>query len=125
MPQHPYLVTVDTATAEQADTVMAERLGHDEDYGFDYGVDFTKAPSGEVFVLVIEHRHGFDVTAHRTQDGALDTVHGYVAQWWDQEINGGRADKTPMPADRDEAIRDYFEMVEGEWHTVTATVVAG
>jgi hypothetical protein len=25
---------------EEVDQVMAERLGHDEDYGFDYGVDW-------------------------------------------------------------------------------------
>lgn len=39
-----YYVTVECETAEEADTVMAERIGYDEDYGFDYTIscfDYT------------------------------------------------------------------------------------
>ncbi|TXH09347.1 MAG: hypothetical protein E6R04_08325 [Spirochaetes bacterium] len=35
---HTFRVTVSGCTAAQAEQVMAERLGHDEDYGFDYHV---------------------------------------------------------------------------------------
>lgn len=37
-----YYVTVECETVEEADTVMAERICYDEDYGFDYtiGYDF-------------------------------------------------------------------------------------
>jgi hypothetical protein len=38
-----YAVTVRAKSAEQADRVLAERLGHDEDYGFEYTiVDFGR-----------------------------------------------------------------------------------
>ena len=36
-----YVVTVTTATREQADQVMAERIGYDEDYGFAYSIDWS------------------------------------------------------------------------------------
>lgn len=35
-----YYVTVECETAEEADTVMAERIGYDEDYGFYYSIDY-------------------------------------------------------------------------------------
>lgn len=38
-----YIVTVTCATGEEADTVLAERLSHDEDYGFDYTVGWEPA----------------------------------------------------------------------------------
>lgn len=36
-----YLVTVQTDSEDHAEQVMAERLGHDEDYGFDYTVTYS------------------------------------------------------------------------------------
>lgn len=35
-----YVVRIDAATREQADQVMAERLDHDENYGFPYTVGY-------------------------------------------------------------------------------------
>ena len=35
---HTFRVTVSGCTAAQAEQVMAERLDHDEDYGFDYQI---------------------------------------------------------------------------------------
>ena len=47
---HTFTVTVSGCTAEQAEQVMAERLGHDEDYGFDYQIDYqTTTPKEGVF----------------------------------------------------------------------------
>lgn len=40
MPDFTYLVTVTAQTQEQADTVMQERILFDEDYGFDYRIDY-------------------------------------------------------------------------------------
>lgn len=37
-----YFVTVVTETQEQADTIIAERLENDEDYGFEYTVDYVR-----------------------------------------------------------------------------------
>lgn len=36
-----YTTVVDCATRDEADQVMAERLGPDEDYGFTYTVNFA------------------------------------------------------------------------------------
>lgn len=35
-----YTVVVEAETSEQADMVMAERIYHDEDYGFHYTINF-------------------------------------------------------------------------------------
>lgn len=43
MPEYVYQVTVEADTEEQADTVMAERILPEEDYGFDYGIVHVKA----------------------------------------------------------------------------------
>ena len=37
-------VEVDAETREEAERVMSERLGHDEDYGFDYTLGWKLAP---------------------------------------------------------------------------------
>ena len=42
---HRFTTTVTGCNAAQAETVMGERLLHDEDYGFDYTVDYAPAPS--------------------------------------------------------------------------------
>lgn len=36
-----YLVAIDTESRAQADQVMSERLGPDEDYGFGYTVTYS------------------------------------------------------------------------------------
>lgn len=37
-----YIVWVDCATADEAEQVMGERLGPDEDYGFDYSLTYER-----------------------------------------------------------------------------------
>ena len=36
MRKHRFTVVIEAATEDQAETVMNERLGYDEDYGFQY-----------------------------------------------------------------------------------------
>lgn len=43
MQEFKFTVTVDCETQAEADQVMAERLGCDEDYGFEYTVDWDGA----------------------------------------------------------------------------------
>lgn len=40
MTKYPFLVIVEAETPSQAQEVMAERLGYDEDYGFEYKVEW-------------------------------------------------------------------------------------
>ena len=43
MAEFSYIVTVyNVDSKEQADRVMAERLHHDDDYGFPYNVDYEE-----------------------------------------------------------------------------------
>ena len=37
-----YIVEIDTDTQEHADEVMAERIGYDEDLGFEYTIDMVE-----------------------------------------------------------------------------------
>ena len=54
---HRFITTVTGCDATQAETVMGERLLHDEDYGFDYTVSYEPMPS--------------DSEVQPTQDGSL------------------------------------------------------
>lgn len=41
--EHSYIVTITGCTKEEADQVIAERIDHDEDYGFEYSVGFEES----------------------------------------------------------------------------------
>lgn len=36
-----YVVTVKCETRDEAEEVMSERIGHDEDYGYQYEIDWS------------------------------------------------------------------------------------
>lgn len=81
---HTFLVTVSGCDREQAEQVIAERINHDEDYGFDYEISHREHrpqprisickcaagdirvtyPDGRVITYIREpenHRHGAEV----------------------------------------------------------------
>lgn len=43
MTVYRYVVTVECESSLDAERVIAERLAHDEDYGFDYSLDWRVA----------------------------------------------------------------------------------
>ena len=47
MAKFKYIVTIECDSPEQAAEVVANRLGIDDDYGFDYSIDYkeVRAPS--------------------------------------------------------------------------------
>jgi hypothetical protein len=49
MPNWHYVVTVTADTESEADQVMAERLDHDEDYGFVYQLNYRKYLEGKAW----------------------------------------------------------------------------
>ncbi len=61
MPTFTYLVTIDCADADEANVVIGERLGFDEDYGFSYTLDFacTHAPT-QLAELQVLHANACD-----------------------------------------------------------------
>jgi hypothetical protein len=61
-----------------------------------------------VHVLAIEHRHGTDISVHRTETGARLALYDYVAENWALEIP-----KRKIPAKPGKAIARYFEEMAG------------
>lgn len=78
-----------------------------------------------VWVLVIEHDHGLNVSAHADEQHARDALAAYVEQWWDHEVDGDDWEDDAMPAERDKAIEAYFEIVEGESYLLQEVTVLG
>lgn len=46
MPKFTFVTEVECANAKEASRAMTERLGHDEDYGFDYQLEWVGPDSG-------------------------------------------------------------------------------
>lgn len=71
MPKYIYLVTVDTALPEYADEVIQQRLGHDEDYGYDYTLEYNEVARGiepSAVVTIIDALNKYaDTVAHKYQ----------------------------------------------------------
>lgn len=71
----------------------------------------------KVWVLAISHRHGTDVSVHRSEAGALDNLFSYVGDWWENDAPREEV----IPHDRGEAIDRYFELVTDEFYSLEAT----
>ena len=77
-----------------------------------------KAAIKNVWVLVIDHEHGTNISAHATEDGAKYALYEYCREWWDDAISeqyGKLADLS-----RDAAIDAYFDChntcLDSEWY---------
>ena len=52
---HTFVVTVSGCTPEQAAQVIAERINHDEDYGFEYSIGYEeKAPVTPNYAITLD-----------------------------------------------------------------------
>jgi hypothetical protein len=58
----------------------------------------------QIHVLMIEHQHGTNFSAHRTEQGAFAALNAYVAENWEHEMRGDT-----KPDDPDAAAEIYFE----------------
>lgn len=67
----------------------------------------------QVWVLAIDHRHGTNLTVHRSEEGACASLLAYVQDNWTQELG-----QAVQPNDEDELIETYFERVEDESYTI-------
>jgi hypothetical protein len=54
MPAFHYDLIVCAETQEEADRVAIERVGYDEDYGFDYLIDVERADGQELMPMEVE-----------------------------------------------------------------------
>jgi hypothetical protein len=72
-----------------------------------------------VWVLVIDHRYGYNHYVNKTNEGMLNALAEYCREWWsDLDLNEGS-----MPSDRGELIDKYFENVYQEWYTCDLVTV--
>jgi hypothetical protein len=60
-----------------------------------------------VFVVVISHREGMDVTVHQSHTKARDYLADYCRERWSSD--------DPPPDDPEEAIIHYFEDKDEYW----------
>jgi hypothetical protein len=66
----------------------------------------------ELYVLVITHNNGTDAWICEDEETALESADLFVQAWWDNEQSSWDADtQIPMPDDRTERIKQYFDDV--------------
>lgn len=68
----------------------------------------------KVYVGVIDHKHGTDIYAAKTQDGLYSQLAAFCREWWKNDGPEGEA----PPSDR-ELVSAYFEYQSErgeEWH---------
>ena len=69
-----FILNVETDTAEHAEQVVGERLGHDEDYGFDYSVYVTDADTTEDTASSASRQHYIDTGRYLTHAEAAEAA---------------------------------------------------
>ena len=61
----------------------------------------------KIWVLVITHKHGEDVTAYRSEVLMKHGLAEFCRQWWSKEFGIEK----PMPKDDDALVNQYFFQV--------------
>lgn len=74
----------------------------------------------EIWVLIIEHRHGQNVHVSATEPRAIQTLSEYVTEWWGDAATCGAGD---MPENSTTAIELYFETVADESYSLESMAV--
>lgn len=104
MPTFTVTVTIDCETEEQAHQVAAERLSHDEDYGFEYTVGYTVSPTLELlhvrdpdgYCEITAFANGVETTAYSEEN--VDAGAGYTSTDWAESTAEVEANETHSPA---------------------------
>jgi hypothetical protein len=78
--------------------------------------DLLKEDKQKVWVLTVAHKHGTNVSAHKSEDSAYDELFAFVDQWWQHELSRS------MPVIQGEAINQYFEATD-EAYEITECAV--
>jgi hypothetical protein len=71
----------------------------------------------EVFVVIYEHRHGMDVSAHASHGQAYAAVAGIARTWWNERADRSAAEDCSALSD-EEAVDAYFTDNEGEFYAI-------
>jgi hypothetical protein len=115
MPSHTFIVTVNCATADEAMTVMKERLNCDEDYGFEYTVGWAEHSETKIEQLVIRdpdaptdvttYVNGVSSIGSYAVEEYVDPGAGYTQQDWDLATLAVKMNETYSPAFRDAVVQ--------------------
>ena len=76
----------------------------------------------EVFVVVYEHRHGMDVSAHASHGQAYAAVADIARAWWHERADRSAAEDCSALSD-EEVVDAYFTDNEGEFYTIAPVKV--
>ena len=71
-----------------------------------------------IYLVSIEHKHGTDLYAFETINGASDHLYSYVSDWWPSDLP-----PIESMANHDDAVSLYFEDHETEFYSVQKTEV--
>jgi hypothetical protein len=82
-------------------------------------VSQTDSPDDGLHVLLLDHRHGTDLSLCGSYAEARAALVAYVRYWWEDEIPD-----EPAPASDEEAVARYFELLEDEDYRIEAVTVA-
>lgn len=74
----------------------------------------------KIWVLVIEHRHGFNHYANRTIDGVYQTLYDYVNEWW-KDLD--YSDRSITDFTQVDAVNYYFDNIYEEWFTLQEVIL--
>ena len=71
----------------------------------------------EVFVVIYEHRHGMDVSAHASHGQAYAAVAEIARTWWHERADRSAAADFSSLSD-EEVVDAYFTDNKGEFYTI-------
>ena len=71
----------------------------------------------EVFVVIYEHRHGMEVSAHASHGQATTAVADIARTWWQERADRSAPEDCSALSD-EEVVEAYFTGHEGEFYSI-------
>jgi hypothetical protein len=68
-----------------------------------------------VWILAYTHRHGDDITVHRTQESAFIALSEICDEYWDEAVERAEdPESITKPSDRQQKIDLYFDLMRDD-----------
>lgn len=75
------------------------------------------------YVLLIHHRHGENISAHRTERGAFQALFEYCDENWDREVLDKNGNPNKKPLKQRDLVQLYFQAVEEEYSSIESVQI--